>query len=696
MVAHDWGGPIALGVAERHRDEIAGLILLNTAVQPVGKTPRVIEVARALTDTVTQRTDTFIRGATGLSRLPADISAAYRAPYADASRRQAIRDFVKDIPTRNDHASAATLAAIAEDLTMFSRTPVLLIWGAQDPVFSDRYLHDLERRFPHAHVERAAQASHLVMEDVPEFGALVMRWIDQVVFGEPAPMPPPTGTRLWDPMMQLRSQHGVAVLACGDDQAVTWTQLADRVERLSAGFIAEGIRPGDRVALLIPPSPTLIAVVYALWRMGACAVIADAGLGARHLRRCLRSAGVQHVIGITRGLVFARTLKIPGRRIPVSALAGIARRPSRSVDVPSPDAEAVVVFTSGATGPAKGVVYRQAQIERTRDAIASAYGINRNDALVAAFAPWAVLGPALGIPSAIPDMDLTDPSTLQATALADATARIGGTFTWVSPAALRTVVETKAALSAADLSALAGLRLVLAAGAPVSAELLRRAREIFPAARLGTPYGMTEVLPVCHVDERELTDVGYGNGVLVGSPLHGVSVRIDSLDGSPTGEVQVAAGHMRDRYDRRAALDLRSPQGWHATGDVGHLDEQGRLWIEGRLSHVLHTASGIVTPVGIEQLMERDPDVQAAALVGVGPEGVQQAIGIVVPTQPTGDVVADGELTARLRLRIEQEFDVQLAAILLRPTLPTDIRHHAKVDRTALAAWATTVLQGMR
>jgi len=696
MLAHDWGGPIALGVAERHADQIAGLILLNTAVQPVGRTPSVIELARAMAGVITHRSDAFIRGATGLSGLSADVAAAYRAPYDQTFRRRAIREFVEDIPSKNNHPSAAPLAAIADGLSVFARTPVLLIWGARDPVFSDRYLHDLERRFPQAHVERSATAAHLVMEDIPDFGELVMRWIDDVVFGAPPPLPQATEIRLWDPIMQRRASADVAILSCADDQSITWSQLADRVDRLAAGFVTEGIRPGDRVALLIPPSPTLIAVVYALWRLGASAVIADAGLGARHLRRSLQSAGVQHVIGIPRGLLFARTLRIPGQRIPVSALARIAQHPKVNVEIPSPLDEAVVVFTSGATGPAKGVVYRQAQIERTRDAIASAYGINESDALVAAFAPWAVLGPALGIPSAIPDMDLTDPSTLQATALADATARIHGTFTWVSPAALRTVVDTGSALSDAQRQALAGLRLVLAAGAPVPAALLSRARALFASARLGTPYGMTEVLPVCHVDEGELAEAGLGNGVLVGKPIDGVQVRIDPLSDGQAGEILVSAAHMRDRYDRRTALDLRSPAGWHATGDVGHLDDRGRLWIEGRLAHILYTSDGIVTPVGIEQLMERDQDVQAAALVGVGPPGAQQAIGIVVPIEPTVGEVADIALTTRLRSSIEREFGVSIAAVLQRTSLPTDIRHHAKVDRTALATWATSILQGMR
>ena len=71
-------------------------------------------------------------------------------------------------------------------------------------------------------------------------------------------------------------------------------------------------------------------------------------------------------------------------------------------------------------------------------------------------------------------------------------------------------------------------------------------------------------------------------------------------------------------------------RGWHRTGDVGHLDAQGRLWIEGRLQHVITTASGAVTPVGIEQRLERIDGVSAAAVVGVGPAGAQVVVAVVV------------------------------------------------------------------
>jgi olefin beta-lactone synthetase len=531
------------------------------------------------------------------------------------------------------------------------------------------------------------------MEDMTDFAETAMSWIHQDVLAQtPSRQVEPTGVRLWQPIADRAASTATAItwVEHGQLRTVRWSQLASRVEQLAGAFAARGVR--GRVALLIPPGPDLIAVVYALWRIGATAVIADTGLGVRGLRRAIGSAGVQHVIGIPRGLTFARTLKIEGERISTRELPALCAQRHKPPPEPSPHSEAVVVFTSGATGPAKGVVYRQVHIERTRDAIANTYGIGDDDALVAAFAPWAVLGPALGIASAIPDMDVTKPRTLTAAALADAVLAVDGTFTWASPAALRSVVQTSGVLLAEQRSALARLRLVLAAGAPVSIDLLNQTAEIFPGARIGTPYGMTEVLPVCHVDRDEVVAAGRGNGVLVGSPIEGVELAIRP----ESGEILVRASHMRDRYDRRVALELRAEPEWHATGDVGHLDAEGRCWIEGRLSHVITTESGVVTPVGIEQSLEACDGVRAAAAVGVGPPNAQVVVGIVILDESGTSPLVDPATTNALRTAVRAELGVEIATVLQRTAFPTDIRHNAKIDRTELAQWAAEILAGRR
>lgn len=734
-VAHDWGGPISLGWAlHTHRrtpGSLHGMVLTNTAVhQPAGSpAPSLIRAARTrgLLRTVTVNTTTFLRGAVELSRprLTADVRAGFLAPYATPARREAIADFVADIPLDDSHPSSEALEAIAAGLDELNETPALLLWGPSDPVFSDLYLHDLETRLPHAHVHRFVGASHFVSEQADVVGA-VLAWINRPALaasGQPAS----TGrVPLWDELDRRRDSEAIAVAELGGDdvRVIDFADLRARVMAFGTGMIDSGIRRGDRVALMIPPGIDLTVALYACWRIGAVAVLVDSGLGPTNMRRALTSANPRHLVGVTRALSAARVLRWPGRRIAVdeggswsrSALrveSTMTELEARAAGRPEPDApdatdDAVIVFTSGSTGPSKGVVYRHDQLQAQRDQLRDLYSIGSDDRLVAAFAPFALFGPALGITSAVPDMHIAHPGTLTAAALGDAVADIDATLVFTSPAALANVVSTADELHGAELG---GVRLVMSAGAPVNPALLGRTLELFPNADVHTPYGMTEVLPVADISLRELGPATGGAGVCVGRPCRDVTVAVCELDhlgvasGVPSaavgvqGEVVIRADHVKDRYDRLWLTEHRStqPEGWHRSGDVGLLDHEGRLWIGGRLEHLIITDRGPVAPVPVELAAEATTPVRRAAAVAIGPVGTQ-VIAVVVETEgaPRRGRLARTELTDAVRAEVERELDLPVAAVLEVRALPVDRRHNSKIDRSRVARWASDVLAGKR
>ena len=501
-VAHDWGGPISLGWVLRHLDQMAGVVLSNTAVhQPANASaPTVIRAARlpGMLPAVTSRTRTFIRAGLFMSRPvpPPEIRAGYYAPYSGAGRRDAIEDFVADIPLDPDDVSAAPLDAIADGLGALADIPVLLLWGPRDPVFSDLYLRDLIGRLPHADVHRYEGSSHFVPEDAPTFAADVATWVrTRSLLAEPrsdagegsaAPPVPDAGRPLWAGISERAADpttSGTPAVTelgpAGVTASVSFAELDARVTRVAAGLAAIGVGRGERIALLVPPGTDLTAALYGIWRAGVIAVVVDAGLGIRGMRVALRSAGPAYVMGTAKGLAAARLMGTGAQLISVGPVAASARRglgvrwsleeierlgDGVPPEAPGADEPAVVAFTSGATGPAKGVLYLHGQLQAQREQLASLYSITATDRLVAAFGPFALFGAALGIPSAVPDMNLTAPRTLTAKAMGDAAAAIDATMVFASPAALANVVATADGVDPAGRAALSRVRLLLSTG----------------------------------------------------------------------------------------------------------------------------------------------------------------------------------------------------------------------------------------
>jgi acyl-coenzyme A synthetase/AMP-(fatty) acid ligase len=757
-LGHDWGGVVSMGWAVDHRAQLAGVMLCNTAIHQPSDSPIPAPLRLALGPGVlgraTVQTPAFLETTLAIAHPPLarDVADAYRAPYRGAARRGGIGGFVADIPVDDRHPSTPELDRIAEDIRALD-VPTLMLWGPRDPIFSDRYLDDLVERIPHADVHRFEGAGHLTPDDAPVADS-VFSWLGDVLpAGRRTPAAPaqpdaepaaPAAVRpLWAALDDLADSDDTALIemapgAGAPPRVVSWRLLARRVRELAVGFADLGMRPGDRVSLLVTPGADLTAVLYACVRIGAVVVVADAGLGIQGLTRAVRGARPDWIVGALPGLTASRALDWPGRRIstmrlgaPAALALGVeqslAAVSERGADLlasgtgipaaPAPADDAAVLFTSGSTGPAKGVVYTHAQLAGVRDVLAAQYGVGVGTGLVAGFAPFALLGPALGARSVTPDMDVTAPRTLTARALAAAVAAAAGTVVFLSPAALANVVATSGALTADDHAALDRVTLFLSAGAPVPEPLLTEAAALLPNATAHTPYGMTEGLLMTDIDLDGIRDAATTGqeGVCVGTPAAGVTIRISALDdlgratGAPdvvpgvTGEIVVTAPHLRDHYDKlwrtnRAATRSTGPGRWHRTADVGHLDEEGRLWVEGRLPHVVITTTGVVTPVGPEQRAERVRQVRRAAIVGVGPAGEQQLVAVVETVAPTmRPGLADPSLTRAIREAVADATpSVTLAAVFAVPSLPTDIRHNSKIDRTRLADWASRMLAGGR
>ena len=191
LLVHDWGGPIGLGVAVRHPERFARIVIANTAVLPGGRLPWRIALCRGrhLGRALVEGQNAFARGATHLAvahRMPAPVRRAYVAPYAPPRSARATWRFVDDIPLAPSHPSWSTLRSVAAGLPALLGRPALLLWGARDWCFRPNHRDDLARSLGGAPCETLPAAGHYLFEDDPDgVHAALRRFFDQ----HPLPAP---------------------------------------------------------------------------------------------------------------------------------------------------------------------------------------------------------------------------------------------------------------------------------------------------------------------------------------------------------------------------------------------------------------------------------------------------------------------------------------------------------------------------
>ena len=544
------------------------------------------------------------------------------------------------------------------------------------------------------------------------------------------------------PAMAARRPDAMAVaFPLRGDRYAQWTfaRLDAESDVLVRGLTHFGIRPQMRTVLMVKPSLEFFALTFALFKLGATPVLIDPGMGVSRLSRCLAEAEPEAFIGIPKAHLARRlfrwaraTLRInitvgPRRSLGTITLeqvrrAGAAPGPVAVCEPPA-DAPAAILFTSGSTGPPKGAVYTHANFNAQVRALAEVYAIEPGEIDLCTFPLFALFAPALGMTSIVPRMDFTRPGRVDPANVFGPIERFGVTNLFGSPALLDRVGRAGAARG----MKLPTLRRVISAGAPVSAAVIERfVAMLTPPAQLFTPYGATEALPVSSIGSDEILDetrtaTDQGRGVCVGKPVGGARVAIIRISDEPvpqwsddlklpagdTGEIVVKGPMVTGTYYNRpestqlakiadAALAASNTADGirHRMGDLGYLDDQGRLWMCGRKSQRVITAEGTLFTVPCEAVFNTHPRVYRTALVGMGDPGAQRPV-LCVELEPDARS-ADRDRLQRelLTLGQSQPHTRGIGTILFRGQgFPVDIRHNAKIDREALSRWAAERLR---
>lgn len=513
-------------------------------------------------------------------------------------------------------------------------------------------------------------------------------------------------------------------------ESVSFADLEARCDAIARGLSAQGVARGNRTAVFVRPGVDLVAIVFALFKLGAVPVLLDPGMGARKLVASLARIEPRAFVGVPLAhvlrLVHARALGsirvavtvgarwFPGT-VPLEALVKDHAGSFEAVPVLEDD-DAAILFTSGSTGPAKGVVYTHGMFQAQVEALRGQYGFEPGEVDLACFPLFALFDVAFGMTSVFPVIDPSRPGRCDPARIAEALETFECTNAFGSPAIWRRV----APWCRKQGRWFPALKRVLVAGAPVSPELVEHVHGMLDRGEVYTPYGATESLPVCSITGREILALRekseHGFGTCVGKPAPGIELAIvpvrdepierwdDALRCGPfqLGEVCVKGAVVTQRYASeseatRAAKVAGEDAFWHRMGDLGWLDDEGRLWFCGRKAHRLETSRGIVAPVPTENIVQRHPRVRRAALVGVGERGAQRAVLIVEPkkgelpkSKSARKALADDVLAflASERRATPLHAPETVDHVLFHPAFPVDVRHNAKVKNELLQRWA--------
>jgi acyl-CoA synthetase (AMP-forming)/AMP-acid ligase II len=332
----------------------------------------------------------------------------------------------------------------------------------------------------------------------------------------------------------------------------TFRQLNEFSDVLASGFKAIGITRAMHTAVCVRPGVEFFAITFALFKLGAVPVLIDPGIGIRNFGRCLAEAEPVAFIGIPAAHLARRLLLWARKTVRINVttewFGGVSLKKvrqlgsepsgSRLASSPSgsnalmvdsaPHDPAAILFTSGSTGPPKGVLYTHGNFDAQVRSLRDTYDIRPGEVDLATFPLFGLFGPALGMTTVIPTMDFTRPGQVNPRNILEPIMQLNVTNMFGSPALLDRVGQWGVKLGIA----LPSLKRVISAGAPVPAGVIERfASMLSPGTQVFTPYGATESLPVSSIgsdeilgETRRLTD--EGKGVCVGRPVAGMRVKI--------------------------------------------------------------------------------------------------------------------------------------------------------------------------
>jgi 4-coumarate--CoA ligase len=437
-------------------------------------------------------------------------------------------------------------------------------------------------------------------------------------------------------------------------RTLTYAQLDGAVRSLAGGLAARGFGPGHVLALMAPNIPEYAVVFHGVAMAGGAITTVNPTYTEREIHHQLTDAGASLLVTIPLFAEAARAAAVDTGVREIFVLGGEAEgaTPATALfgaplaeQVPvAPDDVVALPYSSGTTGLSKGVMLTHRNLAANVAQTLGPAAMTGDDVLMAVLPFFHIYGmqvlmncglAAGGTVVTMPRFELEPFLQLHQ--------QYGVTRTFVAPP----IVVALAKHPVVDRYDLSKVRQVFSGAAPLSAELALEA-----GARLGCEvvqgYGMTELSPVSH-----LTPVGGGKPGSCGVTAPNTECRVvdpatgEDLGVDADGEVWVRGPQVMKGYlnNAKATADTLDADGWLHTGDIGHIDGDGHLWVVDRLKELIKFKGFQVPPAELEALLLTHPAVADAAVIGLADdEAGEIPVGFVV-LKP-GQTVSEADVMA--------------------------------------------------
>lgn len=473
--------------------------------------------------------------------------------------------------------------------------------------------------------------------------------------------------------------HPDALAFVHDAEHITYRELYEQAGALAAGLLRSGVRTGDRVALIVPAGLDFVRAFWAVQRAGAVSCgfnpFTPAGIAVRRAARIRPSLTLLSTIDGE----LAREAATAGLRC--MTLADLARG-GGAVPVVEPDPESLAFLqpTSGTSGESRAVMIRHRNILAVLRAYARAFEVTNRDVFVSWVPPWHDLGLVRFMIGSVFNgaaCHIVTPSVQTIPRWLDTITKAAGTITGAPDFAYRLAARFVDP-SAIDLSP---VRWMTNGGEPVRLSTIDAFEQRFGRRHIVCPgYGLAEAtLGVTFKPPGEALRVDDRGNVGCGKPLPNVELRIDG------GEILVRGdGVFAGYFDAEEATAETLRDGWLHTGDIGHLDAAGELYILGRSRAMLKRGGAVLAPRELEEAALGVDGVRLAAAVGVARTDDAMTEEIVVAIEIDPRITDHAAIAAAVAQQVQRTLGFAPERVLVMPPRGIPRTYNGKIRHDAL------------